>query len=198
MPDDEVFGLEPLELGPRRREAQQEVHAGASSPRKNPLVPSASATTSVRFSPHHRALSRQRGFARTVTASKGVPDRVRRDEVGHAELGRELCAVPVVAIQELDYRLRIPSSRARASAAAWRTGSTSHTRPPAASACDVRVIAGPRATRSLRRGRRRSGFPPADPMRRRHRPVAPAPDTDLPNLPQGHCRVPGATLATLM
>ena len=75
VPDEEVLGLEPLELRPRRREAEHEVHAcalvsgaGRTGWCRSPRRRRASARRS-----HQSARSRQRGLARTTIVSNGVP-----------------------------------------------------------------------------------------------------------------------------
>ena len=94
-----------------------------------------------------------------------------------------------------------PALRARVPARAPARGAPGrrarHARPRRARATFA-SSARRRATRSrCRRGRRRSGSPRCEGMRRRHRRVAPGPPP-ASNLPQGHSRVPGATLATIV
>ncbi len=116
--------------------------ARSSPARKNRFAPTASATTSVRCSSHQSARSRQRArLADRDRLERRPRERVRRDDVRHPQLAGERGAVAVVAVEELEDGDRVAElACARESAGSCRTGSTSQTRPSAASACDVRVI----------------------------------------------------------
>ena len=160
MPDEQMLGLEGAERVAWRRETEQQVHpCGAPPVAKNLFVPIASATTSVCCAGHQSAVSRHRFLRWRGIASNGLPGNVS---------GATTCGTPsswATASQSRLWRsmswstaIAFPSSRARASAGSKRTGSTSHTRPSAARACDVRVIgsstihenpAHPRSSQSL-------------------------------------------------
>ena len=167
-------------------------------PVKNRFVAIASATTSVRSARHQSATSFQRRDRRTGTTSNGVPvERLRRDEVRHAELRGQRSAVAVVPIEELEDGLR----RAEPGSPLER-GRITHRVDEPDLPVDRQGVRRPghrarrRSTRSrARRGRRRCGSPWRERSRpartRRARAAARAreprpPRHRVPNLPQGH------------